>query len=206
MTYKICVKGISSFVTICENERLVALARGPQICEWWGIPVDFVEDMGGMDVAFRAVLLSIRGTGTAWPDHVVLVVIKASCRVVAGGKVNISTQRRGITIAVLIWKASTCTFVVGILHSTTVQTVRVRRVRGRIIACARACELDWLWRTGVGIGNRPTAGSRGRSELNVAYEHAVARFERDNIIISSLEAGHCQYGTTFRIVRVMTYK
>src|SRR5271155_411476 len=96
------MEGVASGISIRKNKRLRSLTLRPFICKQRGVPVHLVEHMRGVDPSRRAVLLATGGTRTAWELHVVLVVCQTSSRVVTRGKVDIGTERRGITIAVHI--------------------------------------------------------------------------------------------------------
>ena len=117
------MQGVTGVVAVREDKRLLALALSPPVYKQWRVPVDFVEDMRGVDVAFRAILLLTRSSCTAGPRHVIFVIVEASSGVITRRKVDVGTKRGGIAITVHVWKACTGTFVVGILQPDAVHTV-----------------------------------------------------------------------------------
>src|ERR1700728_3015932 len=99
---------VAGGIAVCENEWLRALTGSPSVREQGSVPVDFVEEMRGVDPTNWAVgHASLGGTCTTRELHVILVVVNASCWVITGWKVNISTKRRGIAITVLVGKSDT---------------------------------------------------------------------------------------------------
>jgi hypothetical protein len=42
--------------------------------------------------------------------------------------VDVGTERRSITITVLVWESNTCTCVAWVLNTNTVKTIRVGRI------------------------------------------------------------------------------
>jgi hypothetical protein len=124
-TYEISMETITSWVTISKNEWLLSLTWGPLTGELRSVPVDLIEEMRSMDPSFGAVSMG-------WELHVSLVSIKSLRWVVAGREVDISPQRRSITITVLIWETNTGTLVSWILNSNAMKTIRIGRIQGLI--------------------------------------------------------------------------
>ncbi len=187
------MEGVAGVIAVREYKGLSALALCPHVCEQWGVPVDFVEDVRGMDPAFGAVGLAAGGAGTAWPCHVVLVVVETGCRVIAGWEMDVGTKRRCISVAVLIREAGTCTCIVGIDDPRAVHAVRVHWVRWWVVGCAWACELDWLWNTVIGVGDGRTTTSWWGAKLDITDEHAMTWLECNDVIIRGLKAGRMEY-------------
>jgi hypothetical protein len=80
--------------------------------------------MWGVDPTSRAVGHATGGgTCTTRKLHVTLVVVNASCWVIAGRKVDISTKRRGIAVTILVGKSNTCSCVTWILKTNTMKTI-----------------------------------------------------------------------------------
>ena len=206
--YEISMKGVSGIVTVREHERLCTLALSPPLHKQRRVPVDFVEDVRSVDVALGAVHLLTPSTGTAGPGHVILVVLEASSRVIARREVDISTKRRGVAVAVHVWKTSTGTFVVWVLHPNPVHTIGVCRVGVNVVVGARACELDGLDSFPAGgIKDLGTAGGRWRAELRVANEHTKTLREGHNLVVGRFEAGDMSVmGLRRRNVGLKSYK
>jgi hypothetical protein len=80
------------------------LALCPPRTEERGIPVDLIEEVRGVDPARRKPTGS-GGPRTAGKPHVVVKVIQTSRRVIARGKMDISTHGRSKSVAVLVGKA-----------------------------------------------------------------------------------------------------
>jgi hypothetical protein len=137
-TYEITVEGVTSWVTVCKNEWLVALALSPAGCELGGVPVDLVEELGEMSEASWAVTLG-------WPcdrsfvvkrikELITLGVIGCHCGrigliVPARWEGNISAKGRSIAIAVLVWETNTGSRVGWVLNTNTMETIRVRGIK-----------------------------------------------------------------------------
>ncbi len=117
------MQGVSGVVSVGEDKWLLALTLSPADHKQWRVPVDFVKNVRHMDEARGTVLFPTRSAGTAGPGHVVLVVVKASGRIVTGWEVNIGTERRGVAVAIYVWEADTGTFVVGVLDTDAVHAV-----------------------------------------------------------------------------------
>lgn len=117
------MQGVSSVVPVGEDKWLLALALGPPVHKQWRVPVDFVEDVRDMGEARGTVLFPTRSTGTARPGHVVLVVVEASGRVVAGWEVDVGTEGGGVAVAVHVWKTDSGTLVVWVLDTDAVHAV-----------------------------------------------------------------------------------
>jgi hypothetical protein len=115
---EVTVKPITSGVAVREHEGLRALTLSPSACERWGVPVDFIEEMGKMSVSRRAVAVDR-------PGHVVLVVVDASRLVQARREMDISTERGSVTITVLVWESNTCTCVSWVLNTNSMEAIRV---------------------------------------------------------------------------------
>ena len=98
-TYKVSVERVASWVSVGKDERLSSLARSPEGCEFGGVPVHLVEDMRSVDPSRWAVSVS-------WKLHVRLVRVQTLARIIAGWKVDVSSERRRISIAVLVRKAN----------------------------------------------------------------------------------------------------
>jgi hypothetical protein len=64
---EIGMESVAGRVTIGEDEWLLALTLSPSAREFWGVPVDFVEEVGKMNKSSRAVAVG-------GELHVVLVV------------------------------------------------------------------------------------------------------------------------------------
>jgi hypothetical protein len=76
--------------------------------------------------------------------RILLVVVETCSWVVARRKVEISSKRRRIAVAVLVWESYTCSRVSWILNSNTIKAIRVdwiQRVGG---VRSWASPLDWL--------------------------------------------------------------
>lgn len=125
--------GVSGVVSVGEDKWLLALALSPPVHKQWRVPVDFVEDVRDVDEARGTVLFPTRSTRTAGPGHVVLVVVEASGRIVAGWEVNVGTEGRGVAVAVYVWKADAGTLVVWVLDTDAVHAVRVGGVGGSVV-------------------------------------------------------------------------
>jgi hypothetical protein len=67
---EITVQAVASLISLGEDEGLLALALSPSACEYWSVPVDFIEEMRKMGIPRRAVAIDR-------PGHVVLVVVDA---------------------------------------------------------------------------------------------------------------------------------
>jgi hypothetical protein len=119
---EIAMESVAGRVTIGEDEWLLALTLSPPAGENRGVPVDFVEDVRKMNKSSRAVAVG-------GELHVVLVVRQAGCLVPARWEVDVGTERRSITITVLVWEPNTCTCVARVLNTHTVKTIRVGRVQ-----------------------------------------------------------------------------
>jgi hypothetical protein len=117
------MQGVSGVVSVGEDKWLLALTLGPPVHKQWCVPVDFVEDVRDMDEARRTVLFPARSTSTTRPGHVVLVVIEASGRVVAGWEVDVGTERGGVAVAVHVRKADAGSLVVWVLDTDAVHAV-----------------------------------------------------------------------------------
>jgi hypothetical protein len=108
---------VASGITISEHERLLSLTRSPSAGKQWSVPVELVEEMRGMDPARRTVVFATSGACTAGELHVLLEVTQTRSRIIAGREVDIRTQRRSISIAVLVGKAHATASIVWILDS-----------------------------------------------------------------------------------------
>ena len=139
-SHEVSVRAVSGGVTIGEDERLGALALGPAVLEERSVPVDLDEEMGYVNVACRAILVAVV---VARENHVGFEVGETGIGVVAGREVDISTERRGISIAVLIGESSTGSIVVRVDHSGLC-TIRTDWVGRHIVVGTRACPLDGL--------------------------------------------------------------
>jgi len=73
---EIGMESVAGRVTIGEDEWLLSLTLSPSAGKHWGVPVDFVEEVGKMNKTFRAVAVG-------GELHVVLVVSQAGCLVPA---------------------------------------------------------------------------------------------------------------------------
>lgn len=113
---------VTSGVSVGKHEGLVSLTGRPLIGEQRGVPVDLIEEMGLVFPSLWAVTMCRE-------LHVGLVVVQALRRIVAGWEVDISTERRGISIAVLIGEADTSASISWILDSYSMETIRVRGVQ-----------------------------------------------------------------------------
>jgi hypothetical protein len=117
-SYEISVETVTGGVSVGKHERLVSLARSPQVCEERSVPVDLIEEMG-------LVLPAAGAVAVGGELHIGLVRIKALRGVVAGWEVDIGTEGGGIAIAVLIWEADTSALVPRVLDSDSMEAVRV---------------------------------------------------------------------------------
>ena len=138
------MEGVAGIVSVREDKRLLALSLSPPVDEQGSVPIDFVEDVRGVDVAGRTVGLAGRCAGAGGPGHVVLVVVETGGRVVAGREVDVRAERGGEGVAVHIREAGTCALVTGVLHPNAVHAVRVSWVGWDIVVGARAGELHRL--------------------------------------------------------------
>jgi hypothetical protein len=102
---------IAGWITVRKHKWLMSLALGPSVGEEWCVPVDFIEEVRRVDPARRTVLLATTSACTARELAVLPEVAQTSSWVIARREVNISAQRRSISIAVLIGKACAATFV-----------------------------------------------------------------------------------------------
>jgi hypothetical protein len=85
--------------------------------------------------------------------RILLVVVETCSWVVARREVKISSERRRIAIAVLVWESYTCSPVSWILNSNTIKSIRVdwiQRVGG---VRSWASPLNWLRDTIRQIGD-----------------------------------------------------
>lgn len=73
---EIAMESVAGRVTIGKDKWLLALTWSPSAGEHWGVPVDFVEEVGKMNKSSRAVAVG-------GELHVVLVVSQAGCLVPA---------------------------------------------------------------------------------------------------------------------------
>jgi hypothetical protein len=104
--------------------------------------------------------------------------------------VNVGTERRSITITVLVWESNTCTCVARVLDTNTVKAIRVGGVQRRVGVCSRADPLDRLGGSIRVVNDALAAGSRGRSEFRVADNHMKSGREWLDGIGGSFEAGN----------------
>ena len=155
--HEVGVQAVAGSVTIGKDKGLLSFALLPAAIEGGRIPVGFEEQVRNVDPALGAVGLAVVVLG---PGHVVLVVGQASLGVVAGGEVNVGTERRGKAITSDIRKANAFAFVVGILHTGLV-TLGVDGPAGVVVVFTRARPLDAvdgaLGRVQVGRGRRRRA-------------------------------------------------
>jgi hypothetical protein len=117
------MEGIAGRVAIGKDERLLSLTWRPQILEQRSVPVDFIKYVWGVDPAGRAVLFAASSALAAWKLHILFIVIKTSGRVVARREVDVGTERRSETIAVLVREAHTGGFVVWVTNSDAMKTI-----------------------------------------------------------------------------------
>lgn len=172
---------VASRIAVGENKWLCALTLSPAGGEFRRVPVDFVEEVRSMDPARWAVAVGGK-------LHIGLIGIEPGSRVVAGREMDISSEWRGISIAVLIWETNTSTQVLRILNTNTMQTVRVDRVQWLRSAGSWADPLDWLRCAVREIKNGCSPSSRWGAEVDVTNQHSVTRLESFNLIRGSLEA------------------
>lgn len=133
-----------------------------------------------MDPAGRAVVVGR-------PVHVLLVVIEASSRVVAGWEVDISSERGGVPITILVGKPYTSASIVRILNTNTVQAVRVRWVQWLRSVGTRAGELDWLRNPLRVIEDASTTCGWRSTKTDIANDHVQANRESLHLIIGLLK-------------------
>jgi hypothetical protein len=121
---------VAGFITVCEHKWLMALALSPFVGKKRCVPVNLIEEMRQVDPAKRTVELATTTSACTTRELVVLPeVIQTSSRVIARREVDISAQRRSISVTVLIGKACATTFITWILDPYTRHAIRVRRVQ-----------------------------------------------------------------------------
>lgn len=114
--YEVTVETVASGVSVGKYESLRSLTWRPQVCKQRGIPVDLVEKM-------RFVLPTFWTISVSWELHIGLVRIQALGRVVAGWKVDVSTEGRSIAITILVREADTGASVCWILDPDPMETI-----------------------------------------------------------------------------------
>lgn len=183
-SHEIGVATEASNITVGEDKRLGALVRGPAAGKGLGVHVGLEEDVRSVNPASRAVGLAIASIGGE--GSVGLVVGQASGGVVAGGEVDVKTERRVQAVAVDIGETSSSALVVGINHAS-LGTVRSGGIGGRVVGGSRAGELDGLDGTLGGVQLRATAASRGDTGHGIARDHLQTRGEGLDVVVGGLE-------------------
>ena len=182
--HEVGVQAVTGSVTVGKDKGLLSFALLPAASERGRIPIGFEEQVGDVDPALGAVHLAVVVLG---PGHVVLVVGQASLGVVAGGEVNVGTERRGIAVAVDIGEAHAFAFVVGILHTGLVAVGADGPAGVGFDVFTRACPLDAVdgafGRVKVGLG----AGGGRRTGSGIAGKHLQAQGKGLDLIVGGLE-------------------
>lgn len=183
-SHEIGVATVASNVTVGEDERLGALVGGPAAGEGLGVHVGLEEDVRGVNPASRAVSLAIASIGGE--GSVVLVVCQACGGVVAGGEVDVQTERRVQAVAVDIGETSSSALVVGVNHAS-LGTVGSGGIGGRVVGGSRAGELDRLDRALGGVQLRATAASGSNTGHGIARDHLKTSGEGLDVVVGGLE-------------------
>ena len=179
------VQRVASHVTVGEDEGLGLAIGCPAVVELLGVPVDFEEQAGHVDVALGAVHLAVAAGGGE--GHVLLVVGEADVGVVARREVDIGAEGRGHAVALLQGEADTLVVVGGRGHAAG-GAVGVRGPRGRVLRVAGAGPEDVVDVTEAGIEVLGTAAGEGLAQIDVTGHHGETLGEGDDVIIGGIEA------------------
>ena len=163
---------------LLPNETLEAIAQ------LVGIPVDLVEEVGGVDPTLGAVELAV--AGIRGERHVVLVVGQASGGVVARRKVKIHAHGRGISVAVLEGEADAGALVVRVANASH-GAIRALGPAGGVEVAARAGDLGGLDGSLGRVEVLATVTGRDSPLVGISTEDLKAKRERLDIIIGGLE-------------------
>ena len=178
---------VASRVAAREDERLIALALRPHVHVEGSVPIHLVEQVGCVDVSLRTVLLATSGASAAWPDHIVLIVVKAGSRVVARRKVDVGTKGGRISIAVHVREANASPLVGWVLDAHAVEAVGVCWIGRYVVIGAGAGPLDGLRYAIVRVCDGRAARRGWCARFGVSDDHAVAWLEGDDIVVGCLE-------------------
>lgn len=179
---EITVQAVTGLVTVGENPRRVSLSWSPAAFELEGIPVDLEEEMRNTDETCWASV-------AAGESHVVLIVTDTLGWVVARWEVDISSERRGITIALNVWESNTLTINIGILHTNTVHAIGSGRI-DLAFGGTRAGPLNWL-RSTSGRVEDVASRLRWSTSIWLTNEHTETLRESMDLLVVILEAVTC---------------